>query len=1382
MTMSPGRWEKFSESQFPWEREALEYIRTNLPDHEPYRAWTNFEFIADDGTINEIDLLVVTPMGFFLVEIKSKPGLLTGDSSTWTWKHTSQSGHDRTTVIDNPLLLCNRKAKKLASMLKRQSAFNKHHCPYLDAIVFCSAEDLVAHLHGNASMRIAFRDSTEKSRPGIVGALKRRELPGLKQNVQQVNKPQSKAIGRALEQIGIRASQSARRVGDYLLSELLYESVRDSYQDFLATHSNKKVKGTFRVRIYNEAPSSSKEAKAFLRKAAEREFEICSELNHDAILQAKAFTEHELGPALVFQHYDDCVQLDHYLHSKADTLSIEYKLSMIRQLAEAINYAHGKHIIHRTLCPQSILVREIDKEPKLIIFNWMAGHHDETTEGTFTRTCTLHPEQLVSDESMAYLSPEAISEPNVRGSHFDVFSLGAITYHIISGQPPASNFHELTQKLEQDKGLEILKVVDTAPPALSELIHFCTALNYQNRYDSIDEFLKQLEKYEDDLTTPDDDFRGNPLDATVKDRLKGGYVVKSRLGKGSTAVAFLVEKNGKEQVLKLANKEANNKRIESEYNCLKKLDHELIVEAYDLIEIDGLKGFTMKKAGKDTLAEELRQLGRLQLEFLERYGEDLLQIIDHLEKVGISHRDLKPDNIGIGSVKGKTRYRLQLFDFSLTDVKLENILAGTPPYRDPFLSNVDRNRWDSSAERFSAAITLHEMAAGTVPKWEGGYHSGNEATIESESFESAIRAPLTKFFKKALSNTAHDRFDNAELMLRAWRKLFRNLDTEGTVSTTQTFTSDGATEFPGATEESELASLGISSLAASAFEKLHLVTVKQLLKTSVYKIKHIRGTGLRTQKEIMALYDLLKERFSDIDQEESVSDGTQPGMESIDVLVSELERIGASKKNKLKALHALFGLSSVEELGEWPSMHDVSAALSCNVEDLGAYLQSARSALKKMSSFTAVRRLIIEILEQGSVMLAQDMAQALLTARGSVQQGPVRMKLAMAVLRAAIEAEDSLEEPCFTHFRLGGKVYVSVSENSASYVRQLGETADSLADQDPLASSEHALRELRRLVLQDGLADIRRDRDLLRLASHASAHAAVSSRFEIYPRNMDAFRALTLAQGSICGVPQLTEEDIKNRISGRYPEAEALPGRPTLDQWLNDIGLELIWDSGLNAGKGAYVYPRHDTLTMTSSGALSSYHAESKEILDAKRFHQSLNTELKSGGYLVLTCPPKQMGIAQERLTNAFDLRIFDMDKIIIAAMKQAASEFEVDWSVALEADATTPPNEDWQNLNSLVESCTQRIESAFAQVTEPILMINAGLLTRYGQLSLLGRLRDRALVRDGINSLWLLVSSHGDTPYPILNGQPVPVLGSSQFKEIPQSWIYDNAFDGGVL
>ncbi len=54
MVMMPDRWKEITPSRFPWELEALEYIRKALPDYEPYR-----DFFSDH-VINEAQLLGTT--------------------------------------------------------------------------------------------------------------------------------------------------------------------------------------------------------------------------------------------------------------------------------------------------------------------------------------------------------------------------------------------------------------------------------------------------------------------------------------------------------------------------------------------------------------------------------------------------------------------------------------------------------------------------------------------------------------------------------------------------------------------------------------------------------------------------------------------------------------------------------------------------------------------------------------------------------------------------------------------------------------------------------------------------------------------------------------------------------------------------------------------------------------------------------------------------------------------------------------------------------------------------------------------------------------------------------------------------------------------------
>ena len=133
--MKAPRWTVVSPSAYEWEREALEFLREHLPDRDPWRAWSNFEFVDDDGRVNEVDLLVLSPAGLLLVEIKSRPGTIDGDAHSWVWM-TDGRRHN----VDNPLLLANRKAKRLASLLKRQDAFGRgaNRVPWVTEVIFLS--------------------------------------------------------------------------------------------------------------------------------------------------------------------------------------------------------------------------------------------------------------------------------------------------------------------------------------------------------------------------------------------------------------------------------------------------------------------------------------------------------------------------------------------------------------------------------------------------------------------------------------------------------------------------------------------------------------------------------------------------------------------------------------------------------------------------------------------------------------------------------------------------------------------------------------------------------------------------------------------------------------------------------------------------------------------------------------------------------------------------------------------------------------------------------------------------------------------------------------------------------------------------------------------
>src|SRR5580704_18099726 len=168
-SMKTPRWTAISQCTFAWERDALDFARRHLPDYDAYRAWSNLEFIDDEGRVNEVDVLVLTPAGLILVEIKSRPGTVQGDPHTWTWTTDGRLISD-----DNPLLLANRKAKRLASVLRRQGAFGrgKVRVPWVEAAIFLSGVRAEPRLDPGSVQKVFRRgDPRSASDRGIIGAL-----------------------------------------------------------------------------------------------------------------------------------------------------------------------------------------------------------------------------------------------------------------------------------------------------------------------------------------------------------------------------------------------------------------------------------------------------------------------------------------------------------------------------------------------------------------------------------------------------------------------------------------------------------------------------------------------------------------------------------------------------------------------------------------------------------------------------------------------------------------------------------------------------------------------------------------------------------------------------------------------------------------------------------------------------------------------------------------------------------------------------------------------------------------------------------------------------------------------------------------------------------
>lgn len=1388
-----GRWHVVHKSEFPHEQEALDLLRERLPDNPPFRGWSNFEFIAEDGSINEIDALVVSSDCIYLIEIKNWHGTITGNQNTW--KVAAPNGRQRTE--DNPLLLTNRKAKKLKSLLARQSAFKKTRVPFVQAAIFLSAPGCTLKLDDIARQHIYLRpDADRKGDFSITDLISGRATEA--DDRPRLSRDLERTIARAMDEVGIRKPSADKRVGDYVLTQLLNEN--DRYQDWEVHHARVE-NDRKRARVFPHTQQASDADKRERKDIATREYELLREVRHDHILSPIQLTESEAGPALIYDYEPDAERLDHLLQGDETPLNLDQRLDLVRQIAEALGYAHQKGIYHRALNPLAVEVTQSDDGSlSASLRDWQSGASDVQTQAG--SRMTLHFGEATgtaaNPQAAVYAPPEVISGHGYDAPSIDMFSLGALTYAIVSGAQPAPDIEQMLEKCRNGPGLLVSEVLDGAPETLQHLIQFATDPKPTDRPTDVREFLSLFHGVMDELTTPEVEIGVPVADSRQGDRLSPGltgtFTVEQRLGSGSTCYALAVERDdGQQGVLKIAKEPSLNDRLQDEAGALQELHHPNIVRLQEREEIDGCAALFVEQAGDQTLGQRLRHGGALSLDLLERFGDELISALVYLERSGINHRDIKPENIGIGENR-KRALTLKLFDFSLARAPLDNIRAGTSPYLDPFLCNRKPPRWDLHAERFAAGMALHELATGTLPTWgnagEDPASTDDEASLETEAFDPFVRDALSHFFGKVLRRDYRKRFDNADEMYLAWRHVFQNIDQtthEGAESDSDSDTNDAIdlASIDGLDRKTSLTRLGLSPRLINAAERIGFTTVGELLDAHGKRLHQNRGIGHRLTRRLRELREQLADHFgapSSYSQAE-----TPPDHYSIDRLVNSLEGIQLDETQSAIISTWLGHHDPDVPPGELPSLRETAEDSGSTRSDVQDTIDKATEKWAKNKWMTVLRDETAEfVLRREGTVTVPELAAHLLSKHGSTSTGDERLRRAAAVVQAALEVEAQRESARFVLSRRHspllvaatdglGQAFAAAPGERAEYTKALASQAEQLVQQDPLPSPQRNQDALATIATPDGDQPMSPDRRL-RLAVAAAPGVALSGRLELYPEGMSAERALRLGANSLLGASRLSVAQLQNRIRSRFSHAQPLPGRPELDHLLEHVEFPLQWHEASDGRRAGYAMPSKasgltgDTSNLSRHTTTAHPGLDGKDAQQAQQFEDNMRRAVAQGRVLMVTCPLKRIETAAETLTKTLALDTLSLDQLIIDNLHAQAKEVGADWRVVLNADAAAHNTKDWRNLSALVQRAMPHIQQQLLDNPRPLLIQHLGLLVRYGQIELIQTLRDAAAKFDMPARLLLIP---GDpTHAPLLDGTALPVITPADWAILPRAWL----------
>ena len=201
-------------------------------------------------------------------------------------------------------------------------------------------------------------------------------------------------------------------------------------------------------------PRKLSEDDSFVRRF-EREAQSLAKLNHASIVSI--LDKGLVGGTYYFvMEFVDGVSLRNILEEKR--LTPAEALRIVRQICDALEYAHGEGVVHRDIKPENILI-DRKGNAKIADFGLARLVTGDTPRSRITRS------QIIMG-SPDYMAPEQRENAKDVDHRADLYSLGVVFYEMLTGELPLGNFPPPSQKnLGLDVNIDriVLKVLEKDP-------------------------------------------------------------------------------------------------------------------------------------------------------------------------------------------------------------------------------------------------------------------------------------------------------------------------------------------------------------------------------------------------------------------------------------------------------------------------------------------------------------------------------------------------------------------------------------------------------------------------------------------------------------------------------------------------------------------------------------------------------------------------------------------------------------------------------------------------------------------------------------------------------------------------------------------------------
>lgn len=766
------------------ERQAIAHLRDHLPD--TFTILHNFE-IRRGNEVFEIDLALIAPHAIYLVDVKGTHGNIDVYGSKW-YPEGRQP-------YSSPLPKLRGHARVLSGLI----ADSNHADPDMRKI-YCDAAVILTA--GNAHLS----DSTGRDAPNTttLGKSVRFFQDGSRvperflSNIRKYTGTAIKAI-----QGSAKPVQGPARFGSWVVSEKLGGT--DQFSEFRAFNTFVgKSAGRVMLRVYALDRYATKDEQAGQLRRISNAYKALSNLpTHPSIQAARDFFPNEDEDRYVLVVEDMNGQaLRLHIERPELALTFDQKVSVARDLLSALTHAHAYNVIHRNLCPSTILFGT-DGHAHLINFDHARSGID--------RTSTIASEiidDLETDYQSLECQPNAGGHPRNASSASDVFSVGIVLYELFTGERP---FGSASEMMDQSCIFSVIasKHQPELPNGFDDWLQAMCAYNIEKR-PSAKDALAALEKIlapprvtsdgelpstaiarvtSDDSTPFAIDYNNLPIGY----ELTRNYVVQDKLGSGGFGVVYkVIDTLGDvSRVVKiiLPGRYSSVEKVKQEFKTLNNLPpHRRVVKvihpgflradvpfiAFDFV--DGLDVGDLIESHALTRNEAWEM------------GKQVAEGLAHLHQHDVYHCDIKPRNL-LWTEEG-----VKIIDFNVSvDVREETEQhGGTRKYLpSDYELGVEPSRADlQDRDLYAFGVTLYQSITGKYP-WNSSTPPRGTIAQDPRSHAKAacsdLPQPVVEFLQKLIHPNRIERFKSAEDLLKEMHaistlRLLPPEETEGTIT------------------------------------------------------------------------------------------------------------------------------------------------------------------------------------------------------------------------------------------------------------------------------------------------------------------------------------------------------------------------------------------------------------------------------------------------------------------------------------------------------------------------------------------------------------------------------------------------------------------------